>query len=196
MSLLERLGAGHLDDQTFARLWVDGVEHPHLSSCPACRQRYAAYAEWIDDIGTDARAHADRMFPPERLAVQQAQIFRRLEALDRPTRVIPFPRASRVVIGHHSPMRRWMVAAAAGLIAGVGLAQVVDHSFFERHESAQLAHFTASEANQRANAIHPVSFKDGDEEFLDATEALGPRVKELRALDDFTPHMRDIDARK
>ena len=26
--------------------------------------------------------------------------------------------------------------------------------------------------------------------------ALGPRVKELRALDEFTPHMRDIDTRK
>jgi hypothetical protein len=196
VSLLERLGAGHLDDRAFARLWVDGLEHPHLSSCAACRQRYDAYADWIDDIGSDARAHGDRMFPPERLAAQQAQILRRLESLDRPTRVIPFPRAPRVVIGHQSPMRRWMVAAAAGLIAGVGLAQVVDHSFFERHDAPQLSHFTASEASQRASAIHPVSLKEGDEEFLDATEALGPRVKELRALDDLTPHTRDFDTRK
>lgn len=196
MSLLERLGAGHLDDRSFARLWVDGAEHPHLSSCAACRRRYDAYADWIDDIGSDARAHADRTFPAERLAVQQAQILRRLETLDRPTRVIPFPRASRVVIGHQSPMRRWMVAAAAGLIAGVGLAQVVDRSFFERQDAAQLSHFTASDANQRASAIHPASLKDGDEEFLDVTEALGPRVKELRALDDLTPHMRDVDTRK
>lgn len=194
MSLLERLGAGHLDDRDFARLWIDGVEDPHLSSCASCRRRFEAYADWIDDIGRDARASADRLFPPERLAAQQAQIARRLEAIDRPTRVIPFPRASRVVIGHHSPMQRWMVAAAAGLIAGVGLAQVVDRSFFERRDGTPLSH-VVSEANPRA-AVHPVSLKEGDEEFLDGTEALGPRVKELRALDDLTPHMRDLDPRK
>jgi hypothetical protein len=88
-----------------------------------------------------------------------------------------------------------MVAAAAGLIAGVGLAQVVDHSF-DRRDAGQLSHFSASEASQRASGLRPVSLKEGDEEFLDGAEALGPRVKELRALDDLTPHMRDIDTRK
>ena len=194
MSLLERLSAGHLDDQDFARLWVDGVDDPHLASCGSCRRRFEAYADWIVAIGEDARASADRLFPSERLLAQQAQIARRLDAIDRPTRVIPFPRASRVVIGHHSPMRRWMVAAAAGLIAGVGLAQVVDHSFFERRDGAPLTH-VVSEAGPRG-AVHAVSLKEGDEEFLDGTEALGPRVKELRALDDLTPHMRDLDPRK
>ncbi len=195
MSLLERLSAGHLDERTLAQLWVDGVDHPHLTTCAACRKRLDEYVEWIDAVGVDVRTQTDRIFTTERLAAQHSQIARRLEALERPTRVIPFPRASRVVIGHHSPMRRWMVAAAAGLIAGVGLAQVVDHSFDGR-DSGQLSHFSTSDASQRANAIHPVSLKDGDEEFLDAAEALGPRVKELRALDDLTPHMRDIEMRK
>jgi hypothetical protein len=194
VSLLERLG-GHLDDRTFAQLWADGVDHPHLAACGSCRKRFEAYTHWIDDVAADVRSQTDRIFTTERLASQQTQIIRRLEALERPTRVIPFPRASRVVIGHQSPMRRWMVAAAAGLIAGVGLAQVVDHSF-DRHDPAQLSHFTASEATQRASAIHPVSLTEGDEEFLDAAEAMGPRVKELRALDELTPHMRDVDARK
>lgn len=194
MSLLERLG-GHLDDRTFARLWADGIDHPHLASCGACRKRFEAYTHWIDDVAADVRSQTDRVFTTERLASQQTQIIRRLEALERPTRVIPFPRASRVVIGHQSPMRRWIVAAAAGLIAGVGLAQVVDHSF-DRRDPAQLSHITASEAAQRASAIHPVSLTEGDEEFLDAAEAMGPRVKELRALDELTPHMRDVDTRK
>lgn len=193
MSLLERLG-GHLDDRTFAQLWVDGSEHPHLTACAACRERFEAYTDWISEIGADVRSQTDRVFTTERLASQQAQILRRLEALERPTRVIPFPRAPRVVIGHQSPMRRWMVAAAAGLIAGVGLAQVVDHSF-DRRDSAQLSQFTTTDAAQRASAIHPASLTEGDEEFLDGAEALGPRVKELRALDDLTPHMRDIDTR-
>lgn len=195
MSLRERLGGGHLDDRTFVHLWADGVDHPHLSTCAPCRKRFEAYGEWIDGVGGEARAYADRIFTPERLAAQQAQIARRLDALERPTRVIPFPRSSRVVMGTQSPMRRWMVAAAAGLIAGVGLAQVVDRSF-DRRDQGQLSHFTISDANQRASSIHAVSFKEGDEEFLDGAEALGPRVKELRALDGLTPHMRDVDARK
>ena len=195
MSLRERLGAGHLDDRTFAHLWADGVDHPHLSSCAACRQRFEKYHGWIEGLSDEVRAEADRVFTAERLAAQQAQIARRLEALGRPTRVIPFPRAPRVVIGNQSPLRRWMVAAAAGLIAGVGLAQVVDKTF-DRHDPAQLSRFTVSEASQRANAIRPASFKEGDEEFLDGAEALGPRVKELRALDELTPHIRDLDKRK
>ena len=61
-------------------------------------------------------------FRAERLAVQQAQIARRLEALERPPRVIPFPKAARAVISGHSHVRRWVtVAAAAGLFfAGIG----------------------------------------------------------------------------
>ncbi|HTI39351.1 MAG TPA: hypothetical protein VL484_17435 [Vicinamibacterales bacterium] len=195
MSLLERLGGGHLDDRTFVHLWADGLDHPHLSACAACRKRFETYHAWIEGISDELRVEADRAFTTERLAAQQAQIARRLEALDRPTRVIPFPRSPRVVIGNQSPMRRWMVAAAAGLIAGVGLAQVVDRSF-DRHDPAQLSHFSVSDASQRANAIRPASFKEGDEEFLDGAEALGPRVKELRALDDLTPHMRDLETRK
>ena len=195
MSLLERLG-GHLDDRAFAQLWADGGDHPHLASCAACRTRFEHYAGWIDDLAADVRVQTDRIFTTERLTAQQAQINRRLEALERPTRVIPFPRAARVVIGTQSPMRRWMVAAAAGLIAGVGLAQVVDHSF-DRRDPAQLSHLSVSEATHRASAIHPVSLTESDEEFLDGAEAMGPRVKELRALDDLTPHMRDVvDTRK
>ena len=40
----------------------------------------------------DALAEADDVFPAERLAAQQAQILRRLEALERPARVIAFPK--------------------------------------------------------------------------------------------------------
>ncbi len=41
---------------------------------------------------TDAAAEVDELFPPERLAAQHAQIFRRLEAAERPARVIAFPK--------------------------------------------------------------------------------------------------------
>src|SRR4051794_41506915 len=72
------------------------------------------------------RDEADELLTPERLGVQQAQIARRLESLDRPARVIAFPKAARAVISGHSHVRRWVtVAAAASLIAGFGLGQAM-----------------------------------------------------------------------
>ena len=170
MSLLERFGgglsanltaarqrlSGHLDDRAFARMWVDGTGDPHLSACAACRARFDTYDHWIQGLGDELRVEADRAFTTERLAAQQSQVARRLEALGRPPRVIPFPKAARAVISGHSHVRRWVTAAAAaGLIAGVGLGQMVGHSF-DRHEPAAVGHFTAAEATHRATAIHSV----------------------------------------
>ena len=64
MSLLERLGRGHLSDATLARLWTDGLEagsgtHPHLAGCAACRARFAAFDEWIDGVASTIRDEAD-----------------------------------------------------------------------------------------------------------------------------------------
>ena len=83
MSLLERLGRGHLSDQQFARLWASGDRHPHLDACAACRAKFAAFDGWLLDVGDTLRAEADDAFPAERLAAQQAQIARRLETLER-----------------------------------------------------------------------------------------------------------------
>ncbi len=70
---------------------------PHLASCAQCRARYSAFTDWLDRIHDDAVGEADEAFPPERLAAQQAQVMRRLEALERPARVIAFPRFARPV---------------------------------------------------------------------------------------------------
>ena len=107
MSLLERLGRGHLSDATLARLWTDEHEigsapHPHLDACAPCRARYDALARWIDGVGDTLRDEADALLKPERLGAQQAQIVRRLEAIDRPARVLAFPNAARAVISGHS----------------------------------------------------------------------------------------------
>jgi hypothetical protein len=78
------------------------------------------------DIGEELRDEADEAFTGERLALQQAQVARRLETLERPARVIAFPKAARAVISGHSHVRRWVTAAAAaGLIVGIGLDQLV-----------------------------------------------------------------------
>jgi hypothetical protein len=202
VSLLERLGRGrgatrlwrgHLTDQQFARLWSAGAGDPHLDACVECGERYVAFTVWLQDIGGTLRADADEAFPVERLAIQQAQIARRLETLERPARVIAFPKAARAVISGNSHVRRWVtVAAAAGLIAGIGLGQVVPLRTATRTQQGAAApsHFTAPNAAVRAGELSPASTSLNDEELLSDAFA-SPKVKNLSALDDMTPRARD-----
>ena len=194
MSLLERLGRGHLDDQQFARLWTTGGGHPHLEGCATCRARYEEFERWILGIGDELRAEADEAFPVEKLSVQQAQIARRLETLERPARVIAFPKAARAVISGNSHVRRWVtVAAAAGLIAGIGLGQVVPLRVGSRPGSVAVAPapLTKPQTEVRAREIteDPASHQDDD---LLSDALARPRVSTLSALDEMTPHARDV----
>lgn len=198
MSLLERLGRGHLGDQEFARLWTSGAVHPHLDGCADCRARYAAFDGWLLDVGETLRAAADEAFPADRLVAQQAQIARRLETLDRPARVIVFPKAARAVISGHSHVRRWVtVAAAASLIAGFGLGQVVPLRTAIRHQQtgATPAAFTGAAAATRAQELTPSTSSLRTDDDLLSDDFASPRVRNLSALDDMTPHARDYTAR-
>jgi hypothetical protein len=197
VSLLERFGRGHLGDREFARLWTTGGGHPHLDGCAACRAQYEEFDRWMLGLGEELRGDADAAFPIERMAAQQAQITRRLEAMEHPARVLAFPKAARAVINGHSHVRRWVtVAAAAGLIAGVGLGQVLDiHRTFERTSrvSAPASHITATTA-ARANTLTAPAVLTNDDDFLSDADAFSrPRVSSaLLPLDDMTPHARDV----
>lgn len=198
MSLLERFGRGHLSDATFARLWTEGLDgdapvHPHLAGCAACRDRFDRFAEWIDGIGGEMRDEADEMLSAERLAVQQAHIARRLETLDRPARVIAFPKAARAVISGHSHVRRWVtIAAAASLIAGFSLGQVVPlRTAIRQKQVASAQPLTRPTTVKIANDIAPAATSFNDEEML-SNAFVRSRVSTLSALDDMTPHARDI----
>ena len=193
MSLLERLGRGHLDDQAFARLWTTGGGHPHLEGCATCRARYEDFDRWIMGIGDELRAEADDAFPVDRLALQQSQIARRLETLERPARVIAFPKAARAVISGHSHVRRWVtVAAAASLITGFGLGQVVPLRQLSRPSvTTAQPQLTAPQAATRAQELTPVATSENEEELLSDAFAQ-PRVSTLSALDEMTPLARDV----
>ena len=196
MSLLDRLGRGHLDDSQFARLWTseDGSGHPHLEACAECRARYAAFERWLAGIGDELRAEADEAFTSDKLAVQQAQISRRLESLARPARVIAFPKAARAVISGHSHVRRWVtVAAAASLIAGFGLGQVMPLRTAIRNTTATMAPpptLTKADTKAIAESLSPSPTTPGDEDLL-SDAFTRPRVSTLSALDEMTPHARD-----
>ena len=194
MSLLERLGRGHLTDATFARLWTEDAgagrpTDPHLESCAACRARYDEFAVWMADLGDELRDEADELLTPERLAVQQAQIARRLEALGRPARVIAFPKAARAVISGHSHVRRWVtVAAAASLIAGFGLGQVMPLRTGIHQPPTTAAQLTQPKTKEIAKEIPPVTISE-DELLSDSFTR--SHLSTLSALDDMTPHARD-----
>jgi hypothetical protein len=205
VSLLERLGRGHLSDATFARLWTEGAAglesqaaHPHLAGCAACQARFAAFGAWIDGLADAMRDEADERLTPDRLAAQQALIARRLEALDRPARVIAFPKAARAVISGHSHVRRWVtVAAAASLIAGFGLGQVVPlRTAIRRQTIAPPAPLTRTQTVERVKEIVPASLPAGDEEIMLTDAFARSRVSTLSALDDMTPHARDVALRR
>jgi hypothetical protein len=166
------------------------MRHPHLERCPACRNRFVELAAWLDTIRVDAVAEADEHFSAERLAAQNAQIFRRLEASERPARVIAFPTFSQPLTSRSSHASRWIAAAAAaGLIVGVGVGQLMDlrHSLTPRIPIAARPAATAAPVTHASAG--PLSKPGHREELflseLDASISRAPA--ELRALDAFTP---------
>ena len=205
MSLLERLGRGHLSDAQLAKYWTEmpaeGSLNPHLAACAECRARYAEFERWITGLGDELRSGADEAFTADRLAVQQAQIVRRLETLERPARVIAFP------AGHaqHEPTvsrtragSRWVAAAAvAGLVVGV-VAGRFGHDYGRPGASRVIVARTAEEPELRATGttatIREVSASISDDEFLNQIEIAidGPSAAALQPIDDLTPRAWDV----
>jgi anti-sigma factor RsiW len=194
---------GHLDDDAIAEIWADATTsgepsaHPHLAACPQCRGRYAAFVGWLDGLQHDARDEADEAFPPERLAMQQAQVLRRLETLERPARVIAFPRFSRPVTSTQGHAQRWIAAAAAaGLLIGLAAGQFVDirDAFGGRGrlpaQTTQTARVIAPPAT--APVVTPASATSvSDEQIFFGDGAQDARLSALLPMDDITPRARD-----
>jgi hypothetical protein len=197
MSLLNRLRlSAHLDDAALAAIWTDGrSSHPHLSTCAACRTRFAEFSAWLENMRVDTITEADEHFSAERLVAQQAQIFRRLEAAERPARVIAFPKYTQPLTSRTSHASRWIAAAAAaGLIVGVGVGQLMDlrHSLTVANSPAVQTRVAPPAGARRDPRVQTLS-GTRDEAFLSELDASLSRsaVPELRALDAFTPRAGD-----
>ena len=124
MRLSDRLfRRGHLSERALIDALLSGDRPAHLDRCDICAERAVDLARWMDDVRTTGVEAADAAFSPERLALQQTQILRRLEQLDQPARVIAFPSQNRMNERDRSDHRvapAWVgVAAAAGLVLGV-----------------------------------------------------------------------------
>jgi len=151
-------------------------------------------SSWLETLRLDATTEADESFPAERLAAQHAQVFRRLEASERPARVIAFPRFAQPLTSRTSHASRWIAAAAAaGLIVGVGVGQLMDlrHSLsMQPTTQARVAPAPIPRGfDPRIQAVTATR----DEAFLSELDATLSRaaVPELRALDAFTPRADD-----
>jgi hypothetical protein len=204
VSLLRRWRANrHLDDEDFAEIWSAAAaagtptSDPHLAVCTPCRARYASFVGWADRMRDDARAEADDVFPAERLAAQQAQVLRRLESIERPARVIAFPRFSRPVTSTQGHAQRWIAtAAAAGLVIGLAAGQFVDIRNTFGHPGPRAENTTArfvqgaTAAPGSATLVPNVS---DDTLLYGADASLVVRVSTLQAMDDITPRARDLD---
>lgn len=208
MSILNRLRLNqHLDDAALASIWADASvaggkpAHPHLEVCAACRSRFGAFTTWLEDLRYDANAEAEEAFPAERLAAQHAQIFRRLEAAERPARVIKFPRFARPLASSTSPMRRWVAtAAAAGLIVGLGLGQLMDfrHIGGSATPTVRAGRTEPVRLDRSPEGIQPASATSSDAAFMAAVDVSlsHTAVDELRAYDAFTPRAPLFDERR
>jgi hypothetical protein len=207
VSLLSRIRSnGHLNDDALAEIWsasaADGTAatHPHLAGCAQCRARYASFTAWLDRMRDDARAEVDDVFTPERLAAQQTQVLRRLETLERPARVIAFPKFGRPVTSTQGNAQRWVAAAAAaGLVIGLAAGQFVDirHTFGRPavpRNDATTARLSAP-PNASPAAAPAASLLVSDEALFDgADQAPGfVRISSLEPIDDITPRARDLD---
>jgi hypothetical protein len=201
VSLLSALGRPrHLDDTAFSELWAAAAaggevtastpDADHLESCAACQARYEAFTDWLADARGDAIAAADEVFPAERLAVQHSQVLRRLEALERPARVIAFPKYARPVAATRGPQRWIAAAAAAGLIVGLGAGELLDFRRSSRLRPLPTAE-TESVGQSARGAVQPISLNSDDALLYDAD--LSPRVEALQALDAITPRPRDLE---
>ena len=199
----------HLEDDDFADVWsartADGApesDRPaesHLRKCAECQGRYTSFVTWLDGMRADARTETDEVFSRDHLAAQQLQIFRRLESLEHPARVIAFPRFARPVAIQTSGRRRWTaVAAAIGLITGIGLGQLLE--FRTRGPApdpvGQRIARAAVPPAEPTRTIQPISV-DNDEAFIEP-EIMSSQVRvpeSLQYLNAITPGARDLDPR-
>ena len=184
------LRQGHLSERTIVDAVMSGNRPAHLDRCDICASRAVDLSRWLDDTREIGLESADAAFPSEQLAAQRAQILRKLEQLDEPSRVISFPRHTARVDEPASGRRvaaSWVaIAAAAGLIVGVVGGQVSARLAAPPASAADanLAEPPVSEpavANNRASLKH------------DYDDAL--TLRSLEALDEITPRLVQTSAR-
>lgn len=182
------LRRGHLSDDALVDAWYAGTHPAHLDSCELCADRALDMSRWLEQTRETGIAEADAAFPAERLAAQQSQILRKLEQLDRPSKLLSFPRVPAVsqiemspdLVGHgHRVSSRWIAAAAAaGLVLGV--------------IGGRLSMWQPAAAIPQSAAVQTVPAPkapttDAADLLMDSADVSQPQIRSLSAIDTLTP---------
>ncbi len=185
------LRRGHLSEDALVAAWYSGVCPAHLDTCDLCTERALDVSRWLEQTRELGMAEADAAFPAERLAAQQAQILRRLEQLDRPSKLLSFPRVAAATAGHHDFASRehrhfagWILAAAAaGLILGV-----IGGRLSTWQPTAPAVHTSAAATAPRTpKAPDTLRSLDQGADLLLESDPGQPQIRSLSAIDRMTP---------
>ncbi len=182
----------HPDDERLLARYVDRTADPtldaHLSWCQSCAGRLSAMTRDLEAWHRAAAEHADEAFDDKWMAAQRRGIQQRLGAMV-PGRVLPFPVPGS--LERHAPFTRVAAAVLLVAMAGAGVFRIL--------QMPDPVSSSARRAPARAEApTSPVRETSTDAAVLEDIDLalLRPRtaVAELRALDEFTPNVRDIVA--
>lgn len=194
----DRLFECYLAEQGGESLEPPAAEH--LADCADCRARFADLRRFMDALRTEADSELDEIFSEERQREQQQHIARRVEHLGHHARVISFPGhppgqplpASKSGVAH----RYISAAAAAGVFIGIGLGSVYYSQLPARGRDTVAGRNIAVAADAPASAptLMPGLASDVNEQFLSELELAleRPHTRELVALDELTPHVREV----
>src|SRR5579871_2451134 len=175
------LRSGHLSEQALVDICMTGDRPAHLDRCDICADRAVDLGRWLDDVRVTGNAIADAAFTPEKLAAQQAQILRKLEQLDQPSRVISFPSQTRLEERHGSVRRvapMWVgVGVAAGLVVGVVGSQMITRFDEAATPTPIVAQTTAASIDlERIQKHDDEELNRSRSEALDAIDGLTERL--------------------
>lgn len=187
--------ARHLSDDALLRLSVhwrdeDGQQgfpaaQAHVATCTTCSVALAEVDTEVAALSEAVADAADAMISQDRLARQLEIIERRLDG--QPGRLLRFPARARVVPAHSS-LRRWVaLAAACGLVFGLGAGRFLGPASVPTH---------APSTSWARPATHEVPGQAGEQSVSDeyllaeVDAALAHSMHaEFRVLDDLTPRV-------
>ena len=143
---------------------------------------------WLDQLRATGPAAFEDEVTPDRLDRQRRRIVRRLDRVVSPprtSRVLRFPSTAHARLRQAPGATRWMGAAAAGLVLGLGLGQFADPV----RPGSQGADARREPVSPMVAAMGP-----GDGAVLDEVDQVlaSIRVPELSHLDEITPRTREV----
>ena len=113
--------------------------------------------------------------------------------MERPARVIAFPKNTRPVTTSHRVTHRWVAtAAAAGLVIGIATGQLVDlkHAL-DRPTSQPVPQITRTTASRVPQQVQPANLAADEAIFYGEADSSVQNARYLPAVDELVPRVRD-----